>query len=127
MEKKKMFIEEIKNLVAAAVVCEGMSFEGLSAEAEEYFKVLQTQKSPKPKQKFTENGKGILTFLREYKEDYANAFKAKDIADGMGITSRTVSGAIRKLVTDGYVEKISEESPIVYALTTAGETVAFDE
>ena len=48
--------------------------------------------------------------------------KAKDIGEGLFISSRAVSGAIRKLVTDGYVEKIGQE-PVVYALTEKGKTV----
>ena len=38
------------------------------------------------------------------------------------MTSRTVSGAMRKLVTDGYVEKIGT-SPVVYSVTQAGREV----
>ena len=52
-------------------------------------------------------------------------FKAKDIGEGLGISSRTASGAMRKLVTDGYVEKIGE-SPVVYALTSFGIEVNVD-
>ena len=47
---------------------------------------------------------------------------AKDIGEGLFISSRAVSGAIRKLVTDGYVEKIGQD-PVVYALTEKGKTV----
>ena len=36
------------------------------------------------------------------------------------MTSRRVSGAIRKLVTDGYVEKVSQD-PVIYALTEKGK------
>ena len=40
----------------------------------------------------------------------------------MNITSRTASGAMRKLVTDGYVEKMGE-NPVVYSLTDKGITI----
>lgn len=69
---------------------------------------------------FTDNGKLILTYLQSI-EDGA-MLKAKDIADGMGIGSRTVSGSIRKLVTDGFVEKIGKD-PVVYALTEQGKNI----
>ena len=41
-------------------------------------------------------------------------------ADGLFISSRTVSGSIRKLVTDGYVEKIGQD-PVIYTLTEKGK------
>jgi DNA-binding HxlR family transcriptional regulator len=33
-----------------------------------------------------------------------------------------VSGAIRKLVTDGYVEKVGQD-PVIYTLTELGKSV----
>ena len=48
-------------------------------------------------------------------------FKAKDIADGIGISSRTVSGAMRKLVTDGFVEKEIGPRSCIYAITEKGK------
>ena len=47
---------------------------------------------------------------------------AKDIAEGLFVSSRTVSGAMRKLVTDGYVEKVGQE-PVVYAITEKGKNI----
>jgi Mn-dependent DtxR family transcriptional regulator len=54
-----------------------------------------------------------------------NMFKAKDIAEGIFVSSRSVSGAIRKLVTDGFVEKTGQD-PIIYSLTTAGKEVTIE-
>ena len=51
--------------------------------------------------------------------NYNNLFKAKEIGEGLGISSRTASGAMRKLVTDGYIEKVGA-TPVVYSLTTLG-------
>ena len=48
--------------------------------------------------------------------------KAKDIGEGLFISSRAVSGAIRKLVTDGFVEKVGE-NPVLYSITEKGKTV----
>lgn len=72
---------------------------------------------------FTENGKNILSFLQSYPE--VETWKARDIADQMGISSRTASGAMRKLVTDGYVEKLGQE-PVVYSLTEKGKNINLD-
>lgn len=74
---------------------------------------------------FTDNGKLILKYMQDHVADMPMG-KAKDIGEGLFISSRAVSGAIRKLVTDGYVEKIGQD-PVVYALTDAGKTVTFEE
>ena len=70
---------------------------------------------------FTDNGKLILKYMQDHISDMPMG-KAKDIGEGLFISSRAVSGAIRKLVTDGYVEKIGQD-PVVYALTEKGKTV----
>ena len=44
---------------------------------------------------------------------------------GMFIASKSVSGAMRKLVTDGYVEKIGQ-NPVVYMITEKGKNVIFE-
>ena len=38
------------------------------------------------------------------------------------MSSRTVSGAMRKLVTDGFVEKIGQD-PVMYTLTEQGKNI----
>ena len=72
---------------------------------------------------FTENGKNILTFLQQNVD--TKTWKAKDIAEGMFIASRTVSGAIRKLVSDGYVEKVGQD-PVIYSITEKGIETKID-
>ena len=52
--------------------------------------------------------------------------KAKDIAEAIAVSSRQVSGAMRKLVIDGYVEKIGQD-PIVYAITDKGRSLSIEE
>ena len=74
---------------------------------------------------FTDNGKLILKYMQDHVADMPMG-KAKDIGEGLFISSRAVSGAIRKLVIDGYVEKIGQD-PVVYALTDAGKAVTFEE
>lgn len=114
MSKKDNFIEEITQLLQDAPE----NF--LSEDALDYWNGLQMGGSDKPQ--FTDNGKIILQYIKDNKEQYNNLFKAKDIGEGLGISSRTASGALRKLVSDGFVEKI-ESSPVVYAITKAGEEV----
>ncbi len=114
MSKKDKFIEEVTQLLQDAPE----SF--LSEDALDFWNGLQMGGSEKPQ--FTDNGKLILQYIKNTKDQYNNLFKAKEIGEGLGISSRTASGALRKLVTDGYVEKIGT-SPVVYALTKAGEEV----
>lgn len=69
---------------------------------------------------FTDNGKLILTYLQQHPE--IPMFKARDIAEGLFMSSRAVSGAIRKLVTDGFVEKVGQD-PVIYAITEKGKNI----
>ena len=72
---------------------------------------------------FTDNGKLIMKYLQDHQDN--PMWKSRDIAEGLFISSRAVSGAIRKLVTDGYVEKIGTD-PVVYALTENGKNIVID-
>lgn len=72
---------------------------------------------------FTETGLQILEYLQ--KANTKN-LKAKDIAEGMVTSSRQISGAIRKLVNDGYVSKIGQ-NPVIYSLTEKGINFNIEE
>ena len=78
----------------------------------------------KEKPMFTDGGKQILKYLKD-NHSVGEALAAKTIAEGMMISSRSVSGSIRKLVTDGFVEKVSTD-PVLYALTDKGNEVTID-
>lgn len=69
---------------------------------------------------FTENGKLILKFLQEHPE--TSMWKARDIAEGLFINSHGVSGAMRKLITDEFVEKLGQ-NPVVYSITEKGKNI----
>ena len=66
----------------------------------------------------------ILKFLQEHSDK--NMWKAREIAEGLFISSRGVSGAMRKLVTDGFCEKMGE-NPIVYTLTEKGKNFVIED
>lgn len=85
-------------------------------EVQDVYNMLQEQQAME-KPMFTESGLSILEYLQTCD---AKSLKAKDIADGMVISSRQVSGAIRKLVTDGFVDKMGS-SPVIYSLTSKGK------
>ena len=113
MTKKEKFIERVEKLLNSN---EDKSIE--DAEAIAYFETFKAIKeSVKPQ--FTENGIKILSYMKENKDTYNNIFKAKEIGEGLFTSSKTVSGGLRKLVTDNYVEKVGE-NPTVYSLTNKG-------
>jgi predicted transcriptional regulator len=51
--------------------------------------------------------------------------KARDIGEGLCVSSRNISGALRKLVTDGFCEKMGQ-NPVVYTLTEKGKNFKID-
>ena len=110
MSKKQEFIEYVK---------ERVDWTDASENVKIYWEAF-IRKEEKEKPMFTDNGKLILQFLRDNPD--TTTWKARDIAEGLFITSRTVSGAIRKLCTDGFVEKVSQD-PVIYTITELGKTV----
>ena len=66
---------------------------------------------------FSEVGLQIFEYMRDGHEKNN---KAKDIAEGMGLPSKKISGAMRKLVSDGYVEKFGS-NPVIYSLSEKGK------
>lgn len=88
----------------------------LPDEVQDVYNLLLAQQNME-KPMFTESGLLILEYLQSCD---ATGLKAKDIADGMAISSRKVSGAIRKLVLDGFVDKMGS-SPVIYSLTAKGK------
>lgn len=91
-------------------------------EVKQVYDSLKTQEI-KNKPMFTEAGLEILEYMQGSKY---SALKAKDIAEGMGVSSRKVSGAIRKLCSDGFVDKMGS-SPVNYSLTTKGKEFNIEE
>lgn len=74
------------------------------------------------KSEITDNGKQILKYMQD---NDSPTYKARDIAEGLDVLSRKVSGSMRKLVTDGFVEKVGKD-PAVYILTDKGKNFAIE-
>ena len=119
MSKKEKFIEEITKLL------QDNPENFLSPDALDFWNGLNAS-GDTDRPAFTENGKLVLGYMQTNKDTYNNLFKAKDIGEGLGISSRTASGAARKLVTDGYIEKVGKD-PVVYSLTQKGIETTFEE
>ena len=89
-------------------------------DVQEFYDILKSsEKNFAEKPAFTETGLKILEYLQKCD---MKSIKAKEIADGMFLPSRKVSGAMRKLCSDGYVEKFGQ-NPVIYALTEKGKTI----
>lgn len=115
MSKKDEFVKYVEELIDATT-----DFHiPMSDDAKLYWEALKG-KVEEDKPMFTDNGKLILQYLKDHQE--TPMWKARDIAEGLFISSRAVSGAIRKLVTDGYVEKVGQD-PVIYSLTENGKNV----
>ena len=105
MSDKEKFIKMVEELISKIDV----------SEYPNEMKYFESLKEDKSEGGLTENGQKILSFMQENKEKYNNLFKAKDIGEGLDISSKAVSGSMRKLVKDGYVNKVGKE-PVIYEL-----------
>lgn len=92
----------------------------MTDELQEYIDILMATES---KPELTDNGKLILQYLQHAT---SKLHKAKDIADNIGISSRSVAGSLRKLVNDGFCEKVGS-NPTVYTLTNKGSNYIIEQ
>ena len=119
MSKKQEFISYVKDLIDAT----SEHPVPMSDEARLYWEAFCGTNEPE-KPLFTDNGRLILKYMQDNQQE--GMWKARDIAEGLFISSRAVSGAMRKLVTDGFVEKVGQE-PTIYSLTDNGKNIKIDE
>ena len=73
----------------------------------------------------TENGKKLLFWMQENVDKMTNLFTSKEAAEALFTSSRSIAGSMRKLVNDGYVEKIGKD-PVQYSLTETGKNYQFE-
>lgn len=115
---KKEFIEFLNALIAAAP---DVAEELMTDNVRSYIDALSDKTTEKPE--ITENGKLILKWLQSAP---TAPYKSKDIAEQLFVSSRTVSGGMRKLTTDGFVEKVGE-APVLYIITEKGKNYKFED
>ena len=114
---KQEFLNFIKALMAAAPeVVEDL----ITDDIQRYLDILE--KDNVEKVEITDNGKVILDYMQKCD---SSMLKARDIGEGLGVSSRNISGALRKLVTDGFCEKMGQ-NPVVYTLTEKGKNYNID-
>ena len=115
MSKKQKFIDYVEEALFSKVDLTEIDPDVLS-----YWEALKgTKDTEKPV--FTDNGKLVMEYLKSLSEGNP-ALKSREIAEALFVSSRTVSGAMRKLVTDGFVEKIGQD-PVMYTLTEQGKNI----
>lgn len=73
----------------------------------------------------TENGSKILKYMQSNEDKYNNLFTSKEIGEGLFMSSRSVSGSMRKIIANGFVEKVGKV-PVTYSLTDEGRNKQID-
>lgn len=115
MTKCEIFLAYFDELLRAT----HSTWDDVPQDVREFYETLKTSKGESDKPTFTPIGLKILEFMQQ---SSAKSFKAKEIAEGLAEASRKVSGAMRKLSNDGYVEKYGE-NPVNYMITTKGKNI----
>lgn len=124
MNKKEIF-NQILKMIASGKISEEIYNEFLgksNINTMTYEELLDFFKEKKTSQKITENGRKILDIMKEKEESYLNIFTSKNIGELLFMSPRSVSGSMKKLITDGYVEK-QNSNPITYSLTNLGREI----
>ena len=122
MSKKQEFIKYVEELMIFTREMNAPIPE-MNEDAELYWKAFCGENDPE-KPLFTDNGKLILKWMQDNQND--SMWKARDIAEGLFISSRAVSGSMRKLISDGFVEKVGQE-PTIYSLTENGKNIKIED
>ncbi len=111
MTKKQEFINFVNSLMEKCPEVE------MNEDASLYWEGFCNSKDTSDKPLISDNGKIILKFLQDQSE--TRTWTSKALGESIGISSRSVSGSMRKLVDAGFVEKCGAD-PIAYVITDKG-------
>lgn len=125
MTKKEAFIKIVEYLFDDQDVRLANIYTEEWPLANEFFNELKEGKV-KNSSVMTENGKKVLSWMQENMENMSNVFTSKEVAEALFTSGRSIAGSMRKLVADGYVEKIGK-NPVQYALTDKGKNYQFED
>ena len=92
----------------------------LSPQAQDFFKELKEKNSGESL--LTEAGRKILMTMNSNAETYLNTFSSKQLGELLFMPARSVSGVMRKLVSEQYVKK-GGNNPVTYSLTETGKAM----
>ena len=124
MTKKEAFIQIVEEIFSRPDIYVE-NYPETYGLAEEFFEDLKSNKI-KNSGAMTENGKKILSWTQENVDTMNNIFTSKEIAEALFTSGRSVAGSMRKLVNDGYFEKVGKD-PVQYSLTEKGKAYQFDK
>ena len=113
MNNKKIFIKVVDSFFK---LNEETCDQDEIRQALEYYNTVFKAKSSKL---ITELGKRIIVCMRNDETHFDNVFGVNEIAENLETTQKSINGALRKLVNDGFVEKINT-APKKYKLTDKG-------
>ena len=125
MSKKETFINFIETEIFSREDIWIENYENEWQDIVSFWEDFKNDKIRKSKP-MTENGNKLLSWMQNNIDQLENRFTAKEAAEALFISGRSASGIMRKLVNDGYVEKIGKD-PVQYSLTEKGKTYKFDE
>ena len=89
---------------------------------EQCFKKLEKLQEKTLTHGVTEKGAKILALMNESPDEL---YSSQTIGVALGLTSRSVSGSMKKLVSEEYVEKLGQ-NPVCYKLTETGKNYQVD-
>lgn len=119
MSKRDAFIQVVETVLSKPEFINSFSQETWT-NAVDFWKEFLNNKPKESGVDVTENGIKILMWMRANKESLSNVFTSREVAEGLFTSGRSVSGAMRKLTSDGYVQKVGQ-NPVQYSLTEQGE------
>ena len=112
---KDNFIDEVLKITATE---NAENLLGIRYHLENLYNQMKSEAATTKKTALTANGVKILKVLQEHE---TVEMSAADIGDYIDLSSRSVSGSMRKLVTEGYVDKIAQDSgSALYKITDKG-------
>lgn len=118
MKNKENFIKLVEYALSCMEVHPVLDGTMTDEEYQAGLKFLQEFKEEEKEVKLTDNGKSIINYMKSTYTD-KNKYTANSIGSEIFLSGRSVSGSIRKLVSEGLVEKIGVD-PVTYALTQKG-------
>ena len=118
MTKREAFIEIVEEIFSRPDIYTE-NYPDTYALADEYWNEFKAGKIKESKE-ITENGKKLLAWMQENVETKSNIFTSKEAAEALFTSGRSIAGSMRKLVSDGYVEKMGK-NPVQYSLTEKGK------
>lgn len=124
MTNKEIFIKIVQEMVFDLDNLNEFFSDEEITKAIDFWEDLKNDKI-KNSDAMTENGKKLLSWMQKNIDTMTNIFTSKEAAEALFTSGRSIAGSMRKLVNDGYVEKI-DKNPVRYSLTEKGKQYKFD-